>query len=84
MTWIGACAGATGGETFLFVKDANAGSASVTVNNFTVGDTLAVHGYVAFTIQAAASGAILSFSDGSQVTFSNSSVGITQQVIRVV
>ena len=75
---------ASGVDTFLFVKDANAGSASVVVNNFTSHDPLAVHGYVGFNVAAAPTGAVLSLSDGSSVTFTGLSVASIQQAVKVV
>ena len=74
----------SGGDVFTFVKDANSGSASVVVNNFTGSDVLAVHGYAAFNAAATTGGTVLSLSDGSSVTFTGVSVAAIQQAVKVV
>ncbi len=77
--------GLAGGDAFTFIKDANAASARVVVTNFATNDTLAVHGYAGFNVQANAAGAgVLSLSDGSQVTFTNLSAAAVQQAVRLV
>ncbi len=73
-----------GGDTFLFVKDASNASANVAVNAFAGNDTLAVHGYAGFSVQAGAGGAVLALSDGSQVTFGGASVATIQQAVKIV
>ncbi len=74
----------SGNDTLLFVKDANQGSASVVVNSFAPTDTLALHGYASFNVQAGAGGAVLALSDGSQVTFNGAAVATIQQAIQIV
>ena len=75
---------ATGNDTFLFVKDLDSATANTVVNSFASTDTLALHGYAAFNVQAGTGGAVLALSDGSHVTFSGMSVGTIQQAIKLV
>ena len=74
-------------DTFEFVKNMNAATANVVVNNFATGDMVDLHGYTSFNVTAAAgtgTGSILQLSDGSQVTFSNVSASALQQTIKTV
>lgn len=74
-----------GGDGFTFVHDASNSTATIVVSSFVASDTLSVHGYAAFNVQAnATGGASLSLSDGSQVTFANTAVATIQQAVRVV
>ena len=70
-----------------FIKDLNTGSANITVNSFAPSGTIAVHGYTSYSIAASTSatgGSVLSFSDGSQVSFNGLSTTALQTAIRTV
>jgi hypothetical protein len=74
-------------DAFTFVKDATAGRANVTVNNFAAGDAVNVHGYsgAQYTVGSNAAGsAVLSLTDGSTVTFTGVSAGTLAAVVKPV
>lgn len=75
---------AAGGDTFLFVHDANAASAAIVVSGFTATDVLALHGYGATGVQDGTGGAVLRLGDGSTVTFTAVSAATIQQAIQLV
>ncbi len=75
--------GVSGVNAFTFVKDSNNATAQVQVNNLTQNDIVAIHGYTGFNVQAAPGGAVLSLSDGAQVTFTGVSAAAVQQAVRV-
>ena len=73
-------------DTFEFVKNHDAATGNVLVNNAAVGDTVYVHGYASYNVSAVASnpaGALLQLSDGSQVTFSNLTTAALQQAVKL-
>ena len=79
--------GSLGGvDAFTFIKNATAGTANAVVTNFVPNDIVAVHGYAGFTVQASAAtqgAAVLALSDGSWVTFTNTTVATVQATVRV-
>ena len=84
-----------GQNLFTFIKDADASTANITVflppaasvgASFpSLGDVVAIHGYTASSITAGGTGiAVLALSDGSQITFDNTSVASLQTMLRMV
>ncbi len=80
-------ANSAGSDLFTFIKDQNSATANVQVNAFTASDVVAVHGYASFSVApaaGAAGNAVLSLSDGSQVTFNGVAAATLQAAVKIV
>ena len=72
-------------DALTLVSDAPAATANIVVNGLGTGDLVAIHGYAAYNITAAAANpanAVLALSDGSMVTFVNTPVAAVASVLR--
>ncbi len=73
-------------DLFTFCADGSLGANQTTVTNFAVGDVLLLHGFKGYNVTTLAgdsSGAVLSLSDGSKVTFTDASAATVAAAVKV-